>query len=444
MSFNTPSTLSLSVSSLSTPHFATSYSLSTIGVIDGSVSYLYSTLPLNGVAASTPALSLRRLVRGYRDLRLPLAPPETFALAADERKPTLLHATLMLPPPSTLTAIYSRLVNPRTLCTVSIHSKSIRPTTPGSSPPPASILIHAQHDTGRYRIEGLGSTDSALLGLRGLWNFGMPSEDIEIGKEQLSIEEATGEVRNTSPLLNSTEKNNIKPSLLSAGAEVYYSPLSSVIGLSTGLRFTTLPAAPIHPSQTSNKPMAGTSAALSSYSGISAAAATVSSFPYTMTLTLTPLTGSLASTYSIKPTKNFALSSRFGFNVYSWESEYVFGGEIWRRRPRRAHSRSDDLQWARAKASQWLDDAKASLGNIQTKDVDTCDEAVFKFRVDDNWRFKALWTGRIKDLLVSAGFNVFPALTFHKPSYENNGSSALQDKKWTGSLGVEVAYSSGG
>lgn len=449
LSFSTPTTLSLNVSSLSTSQFATSYSLSTLGVIDGSLSYLYSNLSLEGVPSATPSIPLRSLVRGYRDVILPPIPAKRYVLPDGERKPTLLHATLALPPPSTLTALYIRRIDPRTLFSLSLNSKSIASPTTGSSPPAASVLAHVQHDTGRYRAEALGSTDSALLGLRGLWNFGYPNQPAAMPNRPDEVEaEAAQGLGDVSPTAESTSQQSviqIKPSLLSAGAEVYYSPLSSVIGFSTGLRFTTLPPSvslPISPSTTS-KPLAGTSAALTTNNLATAA----SSFPYTMTLTVTPLTGSLASTYSIKPTPNLALSSRFGFNVYSWESEYVLGAEIWRQhhKPRSTSHPSDGLDWARKKAARWLDDAQKLLLRQEEEGAEKFEESVIKLRVDENWNIRALWTGKVKELLVSAGVNLSPtSMSSYKYQMPGSGvgGGAGSEKRWKGSIGVEVAYSS--
>ncbi|KAF7502629.1 hypothetical protein GJ744_005423 [Endocarpon pusillum] len=449
--FSTPTSLSLNVSSLSTPHFATSYTLSTLGVIDGSLSYLYSNVSLDGIPAATPSIPLRSLVRGYRDIALPPVLPKTSISLDGARKPTLLHATLALPPPSVLTALYTRRINPRTLFSLSLNSKSTTsPTTGPSSPPPASLLAHLQHDTGRYRVEALGSTDSALLGLRGLWNFGYPTEPAA-QQSRLSGPGADPAVGLSDlPVPAEAAIYGPKPSLLSAGAEVYYSPLSSVVGLSTGLRFTTLqPAASVSTSSTPTcKPLTGTSAAFASATANTLTSSAHSSFPYTMTLIATPLTGSLASTYSIKPLPNLALSSRFGFNVYSWESEYVLGAEIWRQhhRPRITIGKSDGLDWATDKAAQWLEDEQKLLLRQRKEKQEELEESVIRLRVDDNWNFRALWTGRVKELLVSAGVNIAPTATSSQ-RYQMAGSGLGSggtglEKRWKGSVGVEVAYSS--
>ena len=492
MAFSTPRTLAFYVSSLSTPHFATSYSLSTLGVIDGSVSYLYTSIPLTSVPSATAAIPLKKLVRGYHDVCLPNIPPKHSALPSEHRKPTLLYGTLALPSPTTLSALYSRQINPRTLFTLSLHSKSATTPTTGFSTPPASLLAHLEHDTGRYRVEALGSTDSALFGCRGLWNFGFSPDSDTVDVNQ-------GSGTKQSSLHDGEAASRSKPSLLSAGAEIYYSPLSSVIGLSTGLRFTTLnmprPAVSnSHPSPYVAEPRVDTSAAFSTATAATLSSPAPSAFPYTITLTLAPLTGSLASTYSIKPTPKTSLSSRFGFNVYSWESEYVIGAEIWCGRPVSSSSSSfsnsvDGLDWARQKAALWANpdmqpiDTSTKEASSLTSAIENhsqvdksddhitstsdSDESVIKLRMDDNWRFRALWTRRIKELLVTAGLNLAPcsdasqkysqvqrvdAATSAKDASEVNlgpssssSSSSLSSGegiKWKGGVGVEIAYSS--
>lgn len=77
LDFSTPEGLRFHVSSLSSPNFATSYTLGSIGLVDGSLSYLYSSLPLSKLAAKSSAVDLHNLVPSYRqlqDLRRPDEP----------------------------------------------------------------------------------------------------------------------------------------------------------------------------------------------------------------------------------------------------------------------------------------------------------------------------------------------------------------------------------
>lgn len=459
LAFQTPTSATLHVSSLSTANFATSYTLSALGQLDGSISYLYSNVPLGHVESKGPSIPLRRIVEGYRDVPLPVK-LEDVVKGVDElrnRKPTLLHAALALPPPSTLTALYARRVRPETLLSLYVNSQTVNtPATAG--PPPASVLAHIQHDAGRFSVEGLGSTDNALFGLRALWNFGIGGREIE--QESLeSLEELGGspdvpiapeELGRLSPYF---KRLSSKPNLLSAGAEFYYSPFSHVIGFSTGLRFATLASHITAPDgdRIGSKPLAGTSAALTS-ALLAPANVAQSSFPYTMTLTLNPIIGALSSAYSIKATSNMALSSRFDFNVYSWESRYTLGAEIWRGRNRTvpkpkvledgAVVDADPVAWARELTEDWFTPEERALKNER---LDRENENVIKLRIDDGLNVGALWTGRIKSLLVTAGVSVNPVTvgmgSMMKRDSMTNVDSEGRRKRWTGKVGVSIAYS---
>ena len=139
----------------------------------------------------------------------------------------------------------------------------------------------------------------------------------------------------------------------SAGAELYYGLLNKSGGVSTGIRFATLPR----------------------HTG----------FPYTMTLTLNPLMGNLSSTYAVKASPSLALCSRFDFNVYSYESDLQLGMELWRRR--RKH---DGLDWVYTK-----------LGIKRKEDDDVA--GVLKARMNQDWGLGVLWEGKVKDLLYTCG-----------------------------------------
>ncbi|KLJ08375.1 mitochondrial distribution and morphology protein 10 [Blastomyces silverae] len=416
LDFSTPERLKVNLSSLSTPHFATTYTLGTVGLIDGSISYLFTTIPLHDTPSRSTLIPLRKLVPGYRQIYPPSLPP-VFP-AADGRdgdlaigdtkgelkkKATLLHATLHLPPPTTLTGSFLRRLSPTTQLSLAFCSSR----APASKSAPQA------------------TTDNALFGFKGLWNFG-PDPRKQNQNERDPAREPCRSLL----------------SLLSAGGEVYYSPVSSVVGLSTGLRFTTLPAATENPHST---------------------------FPYTLTLTLTPLTGSMSTTYSLLASPNLAFSSRFGFNVYSWESEMVAGCELWRR-SKKLHTLQrnssllfavDDLTWARRKMG--LPDAAVSvhperddLPDIQRDDHHThhhhpqsphASDSVIKVRVDQSWNIRALWEGRVKELVVSAGVALGPtsrsSLSYASPVAASGPGAAggLSSYGWK-SVGVSVLYSS--
>ncbi|KAF8532839.1 hypothetical protein BDD12DRAFT_868233 [Trichophaea hybrida] len=226
LDFPTPRGLRMHLSSLSTPNFATAYTLGSLSVIDGSLSYLYSSIPLS--LSRSKSVDLRLLSPGYRQL-LPF----------------------LTPTPSNATLLYGRIDNRLK------HG--------------GTIMAMLQHDKGKWCSEYLYSTDVALLGWRGLYNFG-PAEPVQDGDKPVGR--------------------------FSGGAEVYYGVLNKSAGMSAGLRYTTLPS---HP-------------------GI----------PLTMTLTLNPLMGHLSATYAVRAGNSAVFASRFEFNMFSYESDIVLGAEVWR------------------------------------------------------------------------------------------------------------------
>lgn len=241
---------------------------------------------------------------------------------------TLLYGRLYLPE-SSLEALYLRRISPTRQLKISCVSD------PKLSHGGA-LLALLQQDCGKYSTEYLYSTDSAMLGIRGLYNFGLDP------RKQFNDSDASEQLQGR----------------FSAGAELYYGLLNKSGGISTGLRFTTLPR----------------------YAG----------FPYTMTLTLNPLMGNLSSTYAVRAGRDLALCSQFDFNFYSYESDFRLGCEIWRRR-------RHDVEWAERLLRQ---------GWTPTQNqVDDDVSGVLKARWDQTWKVGLLWEGRIKDLLFSLGLS---------------------------------------
>ncbi|OQD86647.1 hypothetical protein PENANT_c007G09013 [Penicillium antarcticum] len=454
LDFSTPERLRVHLSSLSTPHFATSYTLGTVGLLDGSVSYLFSTVPFNNIPSRSALIPLRKISPGYRQVQAPTAPAQTWGWDSlldgvtipglkegdrknresnpeeeAKRKATLLYASLHLPPPSTLYALFLRRISTTMQLSLAVCSTQGPPLS--KSAPQASMLTQLSHDTGKYSNEYLFSTDNALFGWRGLWNFG--------------------------PDPRYTRDDAPPPlSLLSAGAEAYYSPVSSLIGMSTGLRFSTLPAATEVPSSPRS------SSSSTSKSKCSSTPTPISTFPYTLTLTLTPVTGSLSTTYSLRASPNLAFSSRFGFNVYSWESEMVAGCELWRQTKKSKDGDDDGLEWARRKmrlhdigaslpgspASPLLNDPARPESPVEKNDEAEVSDSVIKLRVDQSWNVRLLWEGRVKELLVSAGVGLGPGSFSPSPSLSASASGSAQSggggagmSFWRG-VGVSVLYSS--
>ena len=371
LDFDTPHGFRLDVSSLSSPSFATSYTLGSRGVVDGSISYLYSSLPLS-VASNSSEIDLKHLIRGYRHLVELRRPDEPYWWEIwhkgkrVDKKDALLYGRIYLPT-STLEALYLRRITPTRLLRLTAVSDSLLPNG-------GSILASLQSDYGKYSTEYLYSTDSSMLGARGLYNFDFdPRQGLtgpEPGSEMISA--------SNSPNSATPERQHGR---LSAGAEVYFSPLNKSGGMSTAIRFATLP--------------------------------THTGFPYTMTLTCNPLMGGISSGWAVKAGEDLALCSRFNFNFYSYESAVQVGMELWRRR-----QLDPSTAWAR----RMLRPDWAVAKQPEHDDYD----GVLKVRADQNWKIGILWEGRVKGLLLSMG----AALDLRRK------------ERVMGSVGLEVSYSS--
>lgn len=211
------------------------------------------------------------------------------------------------------------------------------------------------------------STDSALLGVRGLYNFGPDPRDRDAGGGVIVpspvMHELAGDEKTTVPA-----EPGEPVSRFSAGAEVYYGLLNKSGGMSTGIRFATLAA----------------------HTG----------FPYTMTVTLNPLMGNLSSSYSVRAGELLSLSSRFDFNVYSYESDVVMGMELWKLRDRDTGGGGvggEDSKVLGAVGKREGEREESAGGDIA---------GCLKARIDQRGSVGLLWEGRVKELVYSCGTSI--------------------------------------
>lgn len=342
LDFETPRGLRLNLSSLSSPNFATSYALGSVGFVDGSLSYLYSSLPIRTTSQSGN-IDLHEVIRGYRQIQELHKPDDPWTQETwhgrerIDKRGTLFYGRLYLPQ-STLEALYLRRITPNQQLKLSAVSDSHLRNG-------GTILALHQYDVKKYSTETLYSTDGGLVGLRGLYNFGAdPRKDI----------------------MEPPRTDDRFYGRFSAGAEMYYGTLNKSGGLSLGGRFATLPA----------------------HKGI----------PLTATLTLNPLMGNLSCTYAVKAGKNLSLCSRFGFNAYSYESDLMLGCELWRMKAKR------EKRFERSMAAKlaWRLDNPEEASAPEPEQV----AGVLKARVDQDWKIGLLWEGRIKELLFTLGSSI--------------------------------------
>jgi len=145
-----------------------------------------------------------------------------------------------------------------------------------------------------------------MWGLRGLWNFGKWGNPDTLPPSQHSPSTTSHDSNRRREKVVDEEEE--MPTGLkgrwSAGGEVYFSAQERSAGLSTGLRFSTIPESEGGPPQP----------------------------PTTVTATLNPIMGQLSTAYSVKTGRDSSLASRFDFNMYSYDADFTVGGEWFQRR----------------------------------------------------------------------------------------------------------------
>ncbi|KAG8953740.1 Mitochondrial distribution and morphology protein 10 [Tulasnella sp. 424] len=178
---------------------------------------------------------------------------------------------------------------------------------------PSNVMVSLQHDTGRWCSEYSWSANDGMWGARVLHNFGRLADD---GGESGSGRERVKRVDEEDAMEGGLKGR------FSAGAEVYFSAREKSGGVSTGLRFTTLPdATPPSFQVPSSAPDAASTLGIAP-----------SQPPTTLTATYNPIMGHLSTAYAARVSRDLSLCSRFDFNIYSYESEWTMGAEWWMRR----------------------------------------------------------------------------------------------------------------
>ncbi|KAG6034630.1 hypothetical protein E4U41_006476, partial [Claviceps citrina] len=157
LNFQTPRGLRLTLSSLASTNFATSYQLGSVGVVDGSISYLFSSVPLREhLTPQSERVPLPELLRSYRPLApLPQrrrdegSPPRTTSERdggggsdSGSSLPSLLYGRLYLPQ-SQLEALVVKRVTPA--LQVQLSAVSAEYLRDGGT-----MLGLAQYDVGGY------------------------------------------------------------------------------------------------------------------------------------------------------------------------------------------------------------------------------------------------------------------------------------------------------
>ncbi|GAA5811735.1 hypothetical protein MFLAVUS_005177 [Mucor flavus] len=304
LDFHTPRGLSLVISKLPTPQFKPSYTLNALPTLNGSLGYLYTSRPLEIGTSAT--VDFQDMIDRFR---IVVKQPTT---TIDYRvSPDYLLYGRMFFPGARLEAMYVRRISEHLQFLVTAVNSPRAYVSP-------QVAMQLQYDVGKWCSEGSYTSDDGLLGVRALYNFGQP-----VSTGQWSI-----------------------------GTELYYGVLDKSGGLSTGIRYRTLPSS--------------------------------SAPPISFTYTLNPIVGHMSTSYVAKVTEELVMCSRFDFSIYSYESDLAVGFEY------RTKNKKIDTQ---------VEDHVITLTADHTEKL----EGLIKARWGMAKGLALMWEGKFKNTLFSLG-----------------------------------------
>ncbi|KAH9810981.1 hypothetical protein DFH28DRAFT_983398 [Melampsora americana] len=379
--------------------------------LTGSISYICSGLQTFKVIPSKLA-SLNTFVESFN---VPAPPPYYLEDAQllrnfkgsttkyDLGKDYLMYGRLHLPT-YRLDGLYTKRISPSLQALITLVSIPSNPPFSTQLPstsdsinslnsvtPFWNLMIGINHQTNRWSQQYSYSTDDGLFGARVLHNFPISNKRNLINSNSTS---SLGTEDDRKKLVDEEEvMDNVLKGRFSAGAEIYFSPKGKSAGVSTGVRFCTIPDPP----------------------GVA-----ITQQPTVITATLNPIMGQMSSTYGTKVGRNVALATRFDFNLFSFESDITFGGE-WLQRAsrskitnipeenlnsefpdaeRQCQLKSDSSQSSAVKDISGLTSSfwKTVKGNGNTS-------SMLKARFSPVTGFTVMWEGKWQECLIGLGLN---------------------------------------
>ncbi|KAG6890924.1 Mitochondrial distribution and morphology protein 10 [Termitomyces sp. Mi166 len=366
LDFTVPKGLHLSVSKSPNSLFRTTYSMTAMPSLNGSVGYIFTSCDLDVKGSGN--VQFKDMIERFKVYDQPRKPEgKDEEWIAGERVDTrgemldyLLYGRLYLPS-GRLDALYSTRISPtmQALVAAVSHPSS---SLPGRGGDVSNVMFNLQHDVGKWCTEYSYSAEDGMWGFRVLHNFGRLGLPVDATDDSSLVGSRAG-------LKRVDEEDAVEGSI--------------------GLRFTTLPDA--------TPPSFQVPFPLSSLP----AKGQPSQPPTTITALFNPILGHMSGAYSAQVSRDLCLSSRFDFNVYSFESEWTMGAEWWIRRASSVDARADHNTSADPSPLK----TPSSTGTDFREEV----HGVVKARASTNnilntvQDISLMWEGRLRNMLVSLG-----------------------------------------
>ncbi|KAF9563656.1 mitochondrial distribution and morphology protein 10 [Agrocybe pediades] len=377
LDFSVPHGLHFSVSKSPNSLFKTTYAMTAMPSLNGSVGYIFTSCDLN--VKSSGSVQFKDMIERFKVYDQPRRPEgreeEWLAGEKVDARDYLLYGRFFLPT-GRLDALYSTRLSPTIQASISAISdppSNVSPELRGRKADLSNVMINVQHDVGKWCSEYTWSAEDSMWGIRVLHNFGRLGSPYETPEDSAA--------RKRRGIKRVDEEDAVEGGLkgrVSVGAELYFSAKERSAGVSTGIRFTTLPDAT--PPSFQVPPAVSDSPSLTPRGPPSQP-------PTTITALFNPMLGHMSGAYTARVSRDLALASRFDFNVYSFESEWTMGVEWWLRRPPTLASGSDS-------ASPPSQSQPSHVTDVH---------GVVKARASTNNDVSLMWEGRLRNMLVSLG-----------------------------------------
>ncbi|KAH6915156.1 mitochondrial distribution and morphology protein 10 [Coprinopsis sp. MPI-PUGE-AT-0042] len=412
LDFNVPRGLHFTLSKSPNPLFKTSYSMTAMPSLSGSIGYIFTSCDLGVKSSGTVRFKdMLDRFKVYDQPRRPEGKEEEWL--GGERVDTrdyLLYGKFYLPS-GRLDALYSTRLGPTvqaSVAAISVPQSSLPTDGRGRRADPSNVMFHLQHDVGKWCTEYSYSAEDSMWGVRVLHNFGRlagASTDNN-GHSPVHVN-GNGEhghvAHRRAGVKRVDEEDAVEGGLrgrVSIGAEFYVSAKEKSAGVSTGIRFSTMPDAtppsaqipppsPFTPEPSPSSPLPSTS----SSSSPSCTSSPLLYRPYpqpptTITALFNPMLGHIQTAYTARVSRDLAVATRFDFNVYSYDSEWTVGAEWWLRRAPKPVSENEPGDGKTGVSFP------SALGEVH---------GVVKARASTNNDVSLMWEGRIRQMLVSLG-----------------------------------------
>ncbi|KAF8665690.1 hypothetical protein AX16_000143 [Volvariella volvacea WC 439] len=379
LDFTVPKGFHFSISKSPNSLFKTTYSMNAMPSLNGSVGYIFTSCDLD--VKNSSDVRFKDMIDHFKVYDQPRRPDgKEEVYQGGERIDTrdyLLYGRFYLPT-GRLDALYSTRLSPTLQAVVAAISdppSNISRELSGQRGNASNIMFHLQHDVGKWCTEYTWSAEDGMWGVRFLHNFGRLGAPLEEDKDKLASSGGRRKRVDEEDAVEGGLKGRV-----SVGAELYFSAKEKSAGVSTGIRFTTLPdATPPSFQLPPSTPLSPSSTSV-------LAKAQPAQPPTTITALFNPMLGHMSGAYTARVSRDLSLSSRFDFNAYSYESEWTMGAEYWLRRPNLDLEPNDS----------------DSVSLVSTPSNEAVN-GVVKARASTNKDVSLMWEGRVKNMLVSLG-----------------------------------------